>query len=60
MDRAEIAERVLQAVERWRDKYQPSCAESIYQVDACTIAATELVEDTLNIAGYAADGGAES
>lgn len=59
MDRAEIAERVLQVVERWRDKYKPTCAESVYQVDSCVIAATELVEDTLNIAGYTGDGGTE-
>lgn len=52
MTRAEMAEKVLQAVEKWRNTYQPLCVESIWQTDRCLIAAPELVEDTMNIVGY--------
>jgi len=50
--RTEVAEEVLQAVERWRAEYEPRCAESCWQMDRCVINAPELVENVMNIAGY--------
>lgn len=50
--RSEKAEKVLQAVERWRAKWKPSCAESCWQNDNCSIEAPQLVQECMDIAGY--------
>ncbi len=41
--------------EAWRDRYEPSCAEALYQTDRCVIAATELTEAACEIIGYYKD-----
>jgi len=51
-DRADTAERVLQAVETWRAEHQPTCAEALHQVDRNVEEAPALAETLLNIAGY--------
>ena len=43
------------AIHNWRDHYKPSCPEDVYQSDRCSINATELVEDVMNIVGYYVD-----
>lgn len=50
--RAAKAEKVLKAVEAWIAKHQPTCAESLYQVDSTFIAAPDLVEKCCKIVGY--------
>lgn len=44
--------RVAQAVKNWVQKYQPSCAESIYQVDRIQEGLHELAEQVCDIVGY--------
>lgn len=43
---------VLEIIRKWRDFYEPTCAESLYQVDRINENLPELVESLLNIVGY--------
>jgi hypothetical protein len=51
-ERAAKAERLLQAAERWRDKYKPIAPECCWQSDRCVVNAPELVEEAMNVVGY--------
>lgn len=43
------------AIDTWRKKYEPRCAESCWQMDDCVAFAPQLVEDVMDIAGYHKD-----
>jgi len=46
------AQRLLEAVAKWKQLYQPTCGESIYQTDKVNESCPELVEELMNIIGW--------
>jgi len=50
----DVGRRLYEACEneKWKQQYQPSCGESIYQVDKVNLACPELVEELMDIVGY--------
>jgi hypothetical protein len=53
MTREEIAVKVLEIVESWRDKYELSAPESLYQRDDVQLEwQEELGEKLLDVVGY--------
>jgi len=46
------AQRLLEAVTKWKQLYQPTCGESIYQTDKVNESCPELVEELMNIIGW--------
>jgi hypothetical protein len=48
----ELGLKLLAAVREWRDKYHPSCHESLYQCDHIYVECPELVDTLLGIVGY--------
>lgn len=43
---------LLELCKKWREKYKPSCAESVYQVDEINLALPELAEEIFELIGW--------